>query len=168
MPTGYIPRADGTFDTWQHHFGIYVTAHFLELGLTVEEVTGLKKVMLPWRSAFEAHGAARAAAKAARIAKTDRRGDYERTIREVVRRIQSNEAVTDAQRAALGITVRDAEPTPAPAPTPRSGQNNPPSAGGLWSRSISPSVCGTRCATPTSPRPPAAPGPAAPSARRSG
>ena len=52
-------------------------------------------------------------------AKDDRRGDYDRLIREVVRRVQAHVSVTDAQRAALGITVRDAEPTPAPAPTTR-------------------------------------------------
>ena len=42
--------------------------------------------------------------------KEDRRGDYDRLIREVVRRVQAHVSVTDAQRAALGITVRDAEP----------------------------------------------------------
>lgn len=44
---------------------------------------------------------------------------------EVVRRIQAHESVTEARRAALAITVRDAgpnpRPPPAPAPTPRSG-----------------------------------------------
>ena len=83
MAAGYIPGGDGAFDAWQRNFGDYVTEHFLELGLTVEEVTRLKDAKLPWEAAYETHGAARAAAKAARIAKVERRADYERVIREL-------------------------------------------------------------------------------------
>jgi len=66
-------------------------------------------------------------------AKEDRRRDYDALIREVVRRVQAllwhrhlaceipviPPPRRRCHRAALGITVRDAEPTPAPAPTTR-------------------------------------------------
>ena len=119
MAAGYIPGGDGPFDVWQRNFAGYVTAHFRELGLTVEEVTRLKSATLPWEEAYAAHGAARAAAKAARVEKVERRGDYERVIRELGRRIQAGESVTDEQRAALGLTVRDTQPTPVGAPKTR-------------------------------------------------
>jgi len=119
MAAGYIPAADGPFDAWQRGFAGYVTEHFLELGLSVEQVTQLKDATLPWEAAYEAHGAARAAARAACVAKVVRRGAYDGVIRELVRQIQVNELVTDAQRAALGVTVRDSEPTPVVAPTTR-------------------------------------------------
>jgi len=119
MGTNFVPHRDGAFDTWQRGFAGYVTEHFHELGLSVEEVTRLKDVALPWDEAYAAHWAAREAAKAARVVKVERRAAYERVIRELVRRIQAGESVTDAQRAALHITVRDTEPTPVGAPTTR-------------------------------------------------
>ncbi len=47
MTTAYIPRKDGSFDAWERHFASYLTDHFLELGLTVEEVTAVKQAMPP-------------------------------------------------------------------------------------------------------------------------
>jgi len=119
MGTNFIPHRDGAFDTWQRGFAGYVTEHFLELGLSVEQVTQLKDATLPWEAAYAAHGAARAAAKAARVVKVERRAAYDRVIRELVRRIQASKSVTDAQRAALHITVRDSEPTPVGVPKTR-------------------------------------------------
>jgi hypothetical protein len=119
MPTGYIPRADGAFDAWQTNFQAYIDAHYGELGLPSDVPVRVKVARIDWDRAYADHTAARQAAAAARREKDDRRGDYDALIREVVRRVQARVSVTDAQRAALGITVRDAEPTPAPAPTTR-------------------------------------------------
>lgn len=119
MPTGYIPRADGSFDAWQDNFLDYATAHALELGLTPEAVAKLNAARADWRQAHEGHVAARAAARSARQAKVDRRADYDRLIREAVRQIQTRSATTDGQRAGLGITVPDRQPTTVGPPTTR-------------------------------------------------
>ena len=119
MPTGYIPRADGSFDAWQANFQAYIDAHYGALGLPSDVPVRVKAAKLDWEKAYGEHTAARQAAAAARQKKQDRRGDYDRLIREVVRRVQAHVSVTDAQRAALGITVRDAQPTPTGPPTTR-------------------------------------------------
>ena len=66
------------------------------------------------------------------------RSDYGWPIREVVRRIQAHESVTDAQRSALGITVRDAEPTPAPG---RSGRVDVPATEYPLAAVVGPPAC---------------------------
>ena len=117
--SGYVPRADGAFDAWQANFEAYVYEHYGELGLSSEVREQVRAARLAWDGAYGDHTTAQQAAAAARQTKDDRRGDYDRLIREVARRIQAHELVTDAQRAALAITVRDTEPTAVPAPTTR-------------------------------------------------
>lgn len=117
--SGYIPRADGGFDAWQGNFEAYLYEHYAELGLAAEVRTQVREARLLWDGAYSEHHAARQAAAAARRTKDDRRRDYDRLIREVAMRIQTHEATTDAQRAALGISVADAVATPTTAPTTR-------------------------------------------------
>ena len=119
MAGTFIPRSDGAFDGWQGNFEEYVRAHYGDLGLSLGDVDKLKTAREAWAKAYETHIQRHQAAIAARQAKDDEHRAYERLIREVVRRIQPFVKVTDAQRAALGITVRDAEPTPTAAPTTR-------------------------------------------------
>jgi len=117
--SGYIPRADGAFDAWQANFEAYLFDHHAELGVTEDVRTQVRDARLLWDDAFRDHHLARQAAAAALQTKDDRRGDYDRLIREVVRRIQTHPSVTDAQRAALAVTVPDVVPTPTVAPTTR-------------------------------------------------
>ena len=119
MATAYIPRSDDAFDAWQANFEAYVDEHYGELGLPSDVPTRLGVARGDWESAFVDHTSARQAAVAARQTKVDRREAYDRLIREVARQIQAREPTTDVQRAALGITVRDAVPTPVTAPTSR-------------------------------------------------
>jgi len=119
MAAGYIPTADGSFDSWQANFQAYLDAHYGALGLASDVATRVKIARVDWEKAFGEHTAARQAAAAARQTKDGRKRDYDRLIREVVRRVQTHPTVTDAQRAALGITVRDAQPTPTGPPTTR-------------------------------------------------
>ena len=119
MPYHFIPRSDGAFDVWQANFEAYVQGHHAELGLPADVATRLGDARAGWENAYSEHTAARQAAAAARQVKADRRSDYDRLIREVARRIQADESITDGQRAALDITVRDETPTPAAAPATR-------------------------------------------------
>ncbi len=119
MAGTYIPRSDGSFDGWQGNFEEYVRAHYGDLGLSLGDADRLKAAREIWAKAYETHIQRHQAAIAARQAKDDEHRAYERLIREVVRRIQPFVKVTDAHRAALGITVRDAQPTPTGTPTTR-------------------------------------------------
>jgi hypothetical protein len=93
----YIPGPDGSFQAWQANFVTYANANLA--------------AQTTWNSAFPAHVAAVNAAKAAKQAKDEARAAYVGVIRPLVRRLQASAVVSDAERAALGITVR-AEPTP--------------------------------------------------------
>ena len=115
----YIPASDGTFDTWQGVFVTYAIANATALGLAPADVAALSVARTSWTSAFVAHGTAQASAESARQMKDDARDGLVGTVRSLVRQMQSNPAVTDAQRQAMGITVYDATRTAAPSPTTR-------------------------------------------------
>ena len=69
-----------------------------------------------WATAFPAHVAAVNAAKAAKQTKDEARAAYVAVIRPLVRRLQASAVVSDAEKASLGITVRQ-EPGPIGPPT---------------------------------------------------
>ena len=119
MATAYIPRQDGAFDGWQANFVGYVAANWGDLGLSSDVVTTLTAAGDDWAKQFGGHVAARAAATAAKTKKNASRAEFDKLLREVTRRIQAYSGATDAHRAALGITVRDAVPTPVGAPATR-------------------------------------------------
>ena len=117
MANGYIPRPDGEFDAWFTNFAAYVNAHLLELGLVAGDVTAMNTSKTNWDSALPAHVTAQAAAEAARQLKTQRRAESETAIRFLVGLLQTKTQVDDAERQAMGITVRDTEQTPIGPPT---------------------------------------------------
>jgi hypothetical protein len=119
MANDYVPRPDGNFDTWQANFVSYVSANMAALGLVAGDITPLTTAQTAWTTAYGGHTTAAAAAEAARQTKDDRRGDYEGVIRPLVRRLQAGPTVTDTQRQAMGVTVRDTQPTPVGPPTSR-------------------------------------------------
>ncbi|MDX2016743.1 MAG: hypothetical protein SFY95_03770 [Planctomycetota bacterium] len=112
----YIPGPDANFQAWQSNFVTYANANLAALGLTAADMAPITAAQTTWTTAYPAHIAAANAAKAAREAKTEARQGYVAVIRPLVRRLQASAQVSDAERAALGITVRQ-EPAPIGAPT---------------------------------------------------
>jgi hypothetical protein len=121
MPIDYIPPADAEFDTWQARFATYLIANLAALGLPPgdPDVAALTAARTDWESKYPAHIAAREAANSAREAKQESRQAYTTVIRRLVRRLQASPAVDDTERAALGITIPDREPTPVSPPETR-------------------------------------------------
>ncbi|NOT00490.1 MAG: hypothetical protein HOP29_07670 [Phycisphaerales bacterium] len=119
MANDYIPRADAEFDGWQANFVAYANAHLADLGLVAGDIAPVLTATAEWGTAYAAHVSAAAAAHAARQTKDGRRSSLEALIRGLVRRLQAGPAVDDAERQALGITVRDAVPTIAGPPVTR-------------------------------------------------
>ncbi len=72
-----------------------------------------------WTLSFTAHVAAQASAQSARATKDANRTALEVLIRALVRRLQASPSVSEAERAALGITVPDSGATAAASPTTR-------------------------------------------------
>ncbi len=108
----YIPSPDGDFDAWQTNFITYASANAAALGLDpLVDIPPLTAAQGVWTTDRAAHTAAQAAAQAAREAKETARGGLEGVIRPLVARLQASSEVDDAERQALGITVRDRVPT---------------------------------------------------------
>ena len=104
----YIPRTDGDFLTWEQNFLNYAAAHDTALGLVMlGDITPVATAATVWEAAYVDHGNQQAAALAARQLKDDKRALLETALRALVRRLQASAAVSDDERAALGITVRD-------------------------------------------------------------
>ena len=121
MRHDYVPTPDGDFAAYLNDFINAITAWWNAQGLNPDDLTELYKAWERWELRYPAHVTAQAAARAAAQAKTQARKDAERELRAVARFVQSFPATTDAQRAALGLTVpRPTRAVPrAPATRPR-------------------------------------------------
>ena len=119
MPSDYIPRPDAQFDSWQVNFVTYLSANLAGLGLVAGDLTPITAAQTPWNTNYAAHIAAQAAAIAARSNKDGSRAAFEAAVRPLVRRLQASAAVSDPERAALGITIPDPTGTPVVPPTTR-------------------------------------------------
>lgn len=119
VASDYIPRPDGDFNAWQANFVTYANANLAALGLVAGDMTPVTTAQTAWNTGFTAHVSAQAAAEGARQTKDAARTGYEAAIRPLVRRLQASPAVSDAEKAALGITVPDSERTPVGPPTTR-------------------------------------------------
>ena len=115
----FIPQADAAFDTWQANFMTVVGGNPTAYGLIASDLVPATALQGTWATAYPAHITEQAAAQAARQTKDNARTAYEPLIRVLVRRIQAQPPaiVTDAERAAAGLTVPDSNPTPVGAPT---------------------------------------------------
>jgi hypothetical protein len=104
----YIPGTDADFLTWGTVFSNYISTNAPALGLTVPaDVMPITTAMMGFQGALSAHLLAQQAAGGAKETKNTARSSAELAIRALVRRLQASPAVTDTQRAAMGITVRD-------------------------------------------------------------
>lgn len=119
MPSDYIPGSDALFDTWQINAVTYLNANLVNLGLTAldSDVVLVVAGQTAWTPAYSGHATAQAAAEAARATKDTARANYEIALRRLMGRLQRSTSVSDAEKQALGITVRDTIPTPVGAPT---------------------------------------------------
>ena len=122
MPRGgttYMPRPDGDFSAWAQHYYDAVEKWYSVQGFDPNDLTNLKKALETWLALYPAHVAAQQRAEGARQAKDAARAALEKEVRPVTNFVQGYPKTTNADRAEMGITVRDTSPTPAPAPTSR-------------------------------------------------
>ncbi|MCA1558591.1 MAG: hypothetical protein LC731_08645 [Acidobacteria bacterium] len=115
----YIPSGDADFNTWQQNFLTTLNGAPAAFGLTAADIAPLTDKQTTWTQAYNANSTAQASAKAASQAKEAARDDYEKALRSIARRVQSNNQVTNEQRALLNLTVPTGARTPTGAPTTR-------------------------------------------------
>ncbi|HBR19012.1 MAG TPA: hypothetical protein DD726_02205 [Phycisphaerales bacterium] len=108
MSTDFIPRSDTDFLAWAQNFSSYANTNIAALGLAPGDMTPIGTAMMDYDTALTANTARQNDARAARVAKDAKRDTLETAIRALVRRLQASPSVDDSEKAALGITVKDA------------------------------------------------------------
>jgi hypothetical protein len=119
MPTNYLPRPDGDFAAFADHYYGAVKKWWDAQGLDPTDLKPLETALAEWDKDYPAHVKAQAAAEGARQAKDAARKALEREIRPITNFIQGYTKTTDADRATIGITVRQPTGGASPAPTSR-------------------------------------------------
>ncbi len=115
--SSYLPYNDSAFSTWLDTFFAYLEPNFAKFGLVAADVTAAKGTQDAFDVSLAAHIAAQSAARTATTTKDDNRATCESSIRALVGRIQAAPGTTDADREALGITIRGAGTSDMPLPT---------------------------------------------------
>ena len=113
----YIPGPDAEFDAWQTSFMTYAAKNATALGLSGATLDELHQLQKDWDIDYDAAVAARAAWQAAVAEKNTRRQHFAAAIRNVAAQLRGMPAVTNAQRAALGLSVVDDTRTPIAPPS---------------------------------------------------
>jgi hypothetical protein len=103
MGNTYLPSNDDQFSDWAANFIAYVTQHFADFGLTINDVDALNDLQTPWGVDLAAHKVAQVAAKTATATKDASREAFETRIRSTVGRINSYPTITEAQREAMRL-----------------------------------------------------------------
>ena len=119
MATDYIPRPDTEFDRWQQSLVAQLGKDKAKFNVADAALNSLSDAQTKWANALTDHNAAQSNAEAKRQAKDEARRDYEGLLRAQARQLQNSPNTTDADRAALGLTVSDGRRTATPAPTTR-------------------------------------------------
>lgn len=101
----YLPGPDASFQAWVTNFVTYANANLAALGLVAADMTPVTTNQTAFNNGFAGHVAAKQAAMAAKQNKDEARAALVGAIRPLVRRLQASSVVSDAERAALGITV---------------------------------------------------------------
>jgi len=115
----YIPSSDAEFNGWLGNFVTYASANLAELGLVAGDLDVITTAQTAWAGALASHVTAQQAAKSATQQKNADRAATVSLVRALAGQLQASADVDDTERAGLGITVPDAEPTPVGPPTTR-------------------------------------------------
>jgi hypothetical protein len=115
--SNYIPRPDGDFSAWAQHYYDAVEKWWSVNGFDDSELKPLKEALSAWIASYAAHVTAQQKAEGARQAKDVARAALEKEVRPITNFVQGYPKTTNADRAEMGITVRDTSKTPSPTPT---------------------------------------------------
>jgi len=115
----YIPRNDADFNNWQNNFITYATTNQKQLGLTAEQITTLTTSKTNWQTTYTNHITAQATVARATEDKDTSRKNHEQLLRNLAQQLQNSPTITNGDRAALGITVKEANRSSRTVPTTR-------------------------------------------------
>ena len=129
MPANYLPNPDAEFQLWLANFVTVAGANVAALGLLPADITALSGAQATFGGNLGQMKALQASAKAAVATKDASRKTVNNQVRSIVRRIQSNPAVTAALKNQLNINPRNTPKTRTPPAQPTYLLASPDSSG---------------------------------------
>jgi hypothetical protein len=116
MSKSYLPTREPELVTWMANFAGQVTEDPVSYGLTEAQGTELGTLNTNFQQNYELANHPQTRSPTNIEAKNTAKRALVAYVRQMVEIIQGQPSTTDAQRRTLGITVRDADPTPVPPP----------------------------------------------------
>jgi len=108
----YVPRNEAEKINWLKDLALWLDANGLAHGFTQQQIDDFHAMADDSDDAYAAHLAAQLTARAATVNKNTVLGGCVALARDYVQKLQHDLTMTDAERAAAGITVPDTTPTP--------------------------------------------------------
>ena len=113
-----IPVKDADFNVWQD---IIVKEAIAKTQAWLLDSTWISSILVPartrWNASWLAYENPATRTPVITATKRDTRTEYEKILMILVANLRSNTRVTNDDRRAMGIHIRDTKPTPAPVPT---------------------------------------------------
>jgi len=116
MSNSYLPTREAELVTWAGNFASLTTAAPTDYGLTIEQAADYAAAQTAFTNAYDVANHPSTRTPMAIEEKDDLKAALIAITRDLVRVCQAWPEMTNAKRVALGITVRDPEPTPVPIP----------------------------------------------------
>lgn len=120
MANGYLPTREAELVTWSKTFGTYISANEVQVGLTIEQAGAYDALQSSFAAAYQTANDPATRSPANIESKNLAKNALVEETRQLVAIVQAFPGTTNTMRSAMGITVRDNEPTPVPVPV------NPP------------------------------------------
>ena len=119
MGRSFLPVGDDAMLSFALNFSTLLTANYAAYDVAQAVATTYAAKYNTYKSALAAAKAPETRGNATVLAKKTAKNDLIDYTRQVARTIGNDMNVTDAQRQALGLTIRKVKPTPVPAPSAR-------------------------------------------------
>lgn len=113
----YIPPKDALFATWLANFSALLTATPTDFGLEAADAVAVDAVNTTFQAAYTLSQDPATRTSPTVAAKDVARASAEAVVRPYAVQISRNSAVTDANKANIGVTIPSLVPTPIAAPT---------------------------------------------------
>jgi hypothetical protein len=130
MPAGFLPSRDQDLDTWAGNFDTRITATPTAFGLIVADATAFHALASDFSTKLAAATNPSTRTKVTIQQKDISRAALKLKARTLAKVVNAYPPITNAQRADLGLTVRDGTPSPIPPPATQPVVNIEGSGGG--------------------------------------
>jgi len=117
MSTNYIPQKDQQLETWALNFATVLNTSYLGYGLQSSDAVLINDTVNAYSAALLVATTPATRTKDSVAAKNAARNNMLVIVRRYAQNIQTNPAISDEQKATIGITLRKTNKTPIPPPS---------------------------------------------------